>query len=250
MEAPSPVPEPGPPLRSLTLVVPAHDEAANLAWLVDRVADTLPGLAVAVDVVLVDDGSDDGGAAIAADRARHRGLALTVLRHDTRQGYGAAVGDGLRAARGETVAFTDADGQFDPADLGLLVPLLAEADLVGGWRMERNDPLARSVVSGVFNTVLRLALGLRVRDVDCALKLMRRSVLDAVDLGMRSAVINAELYLRAERAGFRIAQVGVPHHPRRAGRRSGARPRAVARAVRDILRLRLRLLREARRRPA
>ena len=230
-------------LSSLTLVLPAHNEAVNLRWLLPDAAGALREIADACDVVVVDDGSEDGTGEVAVASGAAAGLPVTVVRHETKQGYGAAVGDGLRAARGDFVAFTDADGQFDVADLALLVPLLAGADLVGGWRIERNDPAARSIVSGVFNLAVRTILGLRVRDVDCALKLMRRQVLDSITLEMRSALINAELYLRASRAGFRIAQVGVPHHPRRAGRRSGARPRAIARAIRDVVRLRIRLAR-------
>lgn len=243
---PGPDTSAAPPLSSLTLVVPCHNEAANLPWLVESASTVLPTLAERCDLVVCDDGSDDGSADVARTAGAAHGLAVSVVRHEVKQGYGAAVGDGLRAARGDYVAFTDSDGQFDLADLARLVPLLDHADLVGGWRIERRDAAFRSVVSGVFNTLLRLVLGVRVRDVDCAMKLMRRQVLDGIDLQMRSAVLNAELYLRARRAGFRIAQVGVPHHPRRAGRRSGARPRAVLRAFRDILRLRLRLWREAR----
>jgi glycosyltransferase involved in cell wall biosynthesis len=230
-------------LSSLTLVLPAHNEAVNLRWLLPDAAAKLAVIAERYDVVVVDDGSDDGTSTVATEAAAAAGLELTIVRHPTKEGYGAAVGDGLRAAHGDTVAFTDADGQFDVADLALLVPLLQDADLVGGWRIERQDPAARSIMSGTFNLAVRAVLGLRIRDVDCALKLMRREVLDAVDLEMRSALVNAELYLKARRAGFRVAQVGVPHHPRRAGRRSGGRPRTVARAVRDLVRLRLRIAR-------
>jgi glycosyltransferase involved in cell wall biosynthesis len=250
--APEPASEPE-RLSSLSLVLPAHNEAENLAWLLPEAAARLAEMAERCDVVVVDDGSDDGSSEVARSAAADVALALTLVRHETKQGYGATVGDGLRAARGDFVAFTDADGQFDVADLALLIPLLREADLVGGWRIDRQDAAARSIVSGAFNIAIRLILGLRIRDVDCALKIMRREVLDAVDLEMRSALMNAELYLRARRAGFRIAQAGVPHHPRRAGRRSGARPRAIARAIRDLARLRIRLARadraERRRQP-
>jgi hypothetical protein len=139
----------------------------------------------------------------------------------------------------EYTAFTDADGQFDVADLVRLVPpLLAGAELVGGWRIDRRDPAVRSVVSGVFNLALRLLYGLRVRDVDCAMKLMRTDFLRSIDLESRSALINAELYCKAKRDGRRIVQVPVPHHPRELGRRSGARPRAILRAIRELVRFR------------
>jgi glycosyltransferase involved in cell wall biosynthesis len=222
-------------LSGLSLVLPVHNEAENLTWLLPHVAATLPGFAERYEVVVVDDGSTDGSGALATSLAAGLGMDLRVVRHAHKSGYGATVGDGLRAARLDYVAFTDADGQFEVADLGLLIPLLDGADLVGGWREERQDAAMRSVVSWVFNTLVLVLYRLPYRDIDCALKVMRRSVLDSVDLHARSALINTELYYKARYAGWRIAQHSVPHHPRRAGRRSGARPRAIARAIKELV---------------
>jgi glycosyltransferase involved in cell wall biosynthesis len=229
--------EPGsaPPLSSLSLVLPVHNEAENLAWLLPHAAQVLPRLARSWDLVIVDDGSTDGSGAAATALAERLGIRLRVLRHEAKSGYGITVGDGLRAATGDYVAFTDADGQFEIADLGLLAPLLERADLAAGWREERRDARAREVVSWVFNTLVAILYRLPYRDVDCALKLMRREVLDSLTLEARSALINAELYYKARHAGWRIAQVAVPHHARVAGRRSGARPRAIARAIKELL---------------
>jgi glycosyltransferase involved in cell wall biosynthesis len=222
-------------LPGLSLVLPVHNEAENLPWLLPHIAATLPGFAERYEVVLVDDGSTDGSGALATSLAAGLGMDLRVVRHAHKSGYGATVGDGLRAARLDYVAFTDADGQFEVADLGLLIPLLDGADLVGGWREERQDAAMRSVVSWVFNTLVLLLYRLPYRDIDCALKVMRRPVLDSVELHARSALINTELYYKARYAGWRIAQHPVPHHPRRAGRRSGARPRAIARAIKELV---------------
>ncbi|MHB8533720.1 MAG: glycosyltransferase family 2 protein [Solirubrobacteraceae bacterium] len=231
------------PLSSLTLVLPVHNEVENLRWLLPHIAGTLPAIAERFNVVIVDDGSTDGSGHEARELASAHGLALSVVRHDHKSGYGATIGDGLRAADLDFVAFTDADGQFEVADIALLVPLLDRADLVGGWRAHRSDAWARSVVSGVFNLLVLVLYRLPYRDVDCALKLMRREVLESFELEARSALINTELYYKARRAGWRIAQRAVPHHPRRAGRRSGARPRAIARAVRELVVLRWRIRR-------
>ena len=228
-------------LSSLTLVLPVHDEAENLTWLLPHAAGVLPQLASRFDLVIVDDGSTDGSGRLAQTLAGELGLALQVVRHEQKSGYGITVGDGLRAARGDFVAFTDADGQFEIADLALLIPLLARADLAAGWREKRRDARAREVVSWVFNTLVAVLYRLPYRDVDCALKLMRREVLESLTLEARSALINAELYYKARYAGWRIAQVAVPHHPRVAGRRSGARPRAVDRAIKELLLFRLRI---------
>lgn len=234
---------PAPPLTSLTLVLPCHNEAENLGWLLPHCAEVLPTIARSWDLVLVDDGSTDGSGEIAVRLASELEIRVQVLRHEEKSGYGKTVGDGLRAARGDYVAFTDADGQFEIADLALLVPLMDRADLAAGWRRERRDARAREVVSWVFNTLVTVLYRLPYRDVDCALKLMRREVLDSVRLEARSALINAELYYKARHAGWRIAQVPVPHHPRVAGRRSGARPRAIIRAIKELLLFRLRIRR-------
>ena len=232
-----------PRLSSLSLVLPVHNEAENIGWLLPHAADVLPGIASRFDLVIVDDGSTDGSGELATTLAGKLGISLRVLRHEQKSGYGITVGDGLRAARGDFVAFTDADGQFEIADLARLVPLLDRADLAAGWREKRRDARAREVVSWVFNTLVTVLYRLPYRDVDCALKLMRREVLDSLTLEARSALINAELYYKARYAGWRIAQVAVPHHPRVAGRRSGARPRAIARAIKELLLFRLRIRR-------
>ncbi|HEY0410450.1 MAG TPA: glycosyltransferase family 2 protein, partial [Candidatus Dormibacteraeota bacterium] len=139
-------------LGSLTLVMPAHNEAESLCRLLPHAAEVLPGIARRVEVVLVDDGSTDGGGELAERLGGELDLEVRVIRHPRKSGYGISVADGLRAARMEYTAFTDADGQFDLADLALLVPaLLGGAGMVAGWRRERQDAAVRSVVSGVFN---------------------------------------------------------------------------------------------------
>jgi glycosyltransferase involved in cell wall biosynthesis len=223
------------PLPELSLVLPAHNEVENIRWLLPHLATTLPTLAQRYEVVVVDDGSTDGTGAVATELAAELGVDLRIVRHERKSGYGATVGDGLRATRLSYVAFTDADGQFEVADFALLIPLLDGADLVGGWREERSDAAMRSVVSWVFNTLILVLYRLPYRDIDCAMKVMRREVLDSVQLNARSALINTELYYKARHAGWRIAQHPVPHHPRRAGRRSGARPRAIARAIKELI---------------
>jgi glycosyltransferase involved in cell wall biosynthesis len=162
------------------------------------------------------------------------------VRHERKFGYGAAVGDGLRAADLDYAAFTDADGQLDVADLRLLVPLLAGADLVGGWRLTREDPAFRSVISGTFNRLVLWTFRIPIKDVNCALKIIRTDMLRRFELHSRSALINAELYWKVGLRGGRYKQVGVPHHPRRMGRRSGGRLIPILRAMKELVEIRFR----------
>jgi len=167
-------------------------------------------------------------------------MELNVIRHERKSGYGAAVGDGLRSTDLEYTAFTDADGQLDVADLSLLIPYLKDADLVGGWRMSREDPAFRSLISGTFNRLVLMTLKIQVKDVNCALKIIRTDVLRRYELHSRSALINAELYWKVQEHGGRYVQVGVPHHPRRMGRRSGGRLIPILRATKELAGIRFR----------
>lgn len=220
--------------------MPAHNESENLRWLLPHVNDVLPRIARRFNVIIVDDGSTDGTGRIAESIAGDLGMGLRVVRHEHKSGYGAAVGDGLRAADLDFTAFTDADGQLDVADLALLVPHLHEADLVGGWRLTREDPAFRSVISGVFNNLVLFTLRIPVKDVNCALKVIRTDMLRRFELHSRSALINAELYWKVQEHGGRYVQVGVPHHPRRMGRRSGGRLIPILRAMKELVEIRFR----------
>src|SRR5438270_8777742 len=220
--------------------MPAHNESENLRWLLPHVNEVLPRLASKFDVIIVDDGSTDGTADVARSVAAGLGMDLKVVRHEHKSGYGAAVGDGLRAADMDYTAFTDADGQLDVADLDKLVPLLDGADMVGGWRTTREDPAFRSVISGTFNRLVLMTLDIQVKDVNCALKIIKTSMLKRMTLNSRSALINAEMYWKTQRLGGRYVQVGVPHHPRTMGRRSGGRLIPILRASKELIQIRFR----------
>jgi glycosyltransferase involved in cell wall biosynthesis len=231
-----------PPAARLSYFFPAHDEAANLEPLVEEALAVLPTLAGEYEIVIVDDGSHDETPVI-ADRlaAAHPGV-VRVVHHPTNQGYGAALRSGFRAARFELVCFTDGDRQFRVEDLGrLLHTLEAGIDVVVGYRIERADPIIRTIYARLYRLANRIFFGLRVRDVDCACKLFRRQALEGVRIESAGAFFSAELLIKLDAAGSRTAEIGVPHHPRTAGSATGARPRVVLRAARDFWFLRLRL---------
>lgn len=198
----------------------------------------LPKLFERFNVIVVDDGSTDGTGDVARSVAEELGIELKVVRHEHKSGYGAAVGDGLRAADLDYAGFTDADGQLDVADFAKLVPLLRDADLAAGWRMTREDPAFRSVISGTFNVLVLWTLRIDVRDVNCALKIIKTPMLKRMTLHSRSALINAEMYWKVGRLGGTYRQVGVPHHPRTMGVRSGGRLIPILRACKELVQIR------------
>jgi glycosyltransferase involved in cell wall biosynthesis len=232
----------------LSYFFPAHDEAANVAALVAEALEGLPLLAHRFEIICVDDGSRDGTGDIADRLAADHPDLVRVVHHATNRGYGAALRSGFRAARFDLVCFTDGDRQFRVADLALLADRLAAGalegrapDVVAGYRLKRADPAIRLAYARVYRACLRLFFGLRLLDVDCACKLVRRGALEGIRLESRGAFLSAELLIKLRELGRSVVEVGVPHHPRTAGQASGADPRVVFRAVRDFWALRLRL---------
>jgi glycosyltransferase involved in cell wall biosynthesis len=164
---------------------------------------------------------------------------VRLVRHDRNRGYGAALRTGFAQARKDVVFFSDADGQFDLQELGGLIALLHTAPVVVGYRIKRNDPPHRLFIAKTYNLIVRAVFGLRVRDIDCAFKLLRRDALERVQLESNGAFISSELLIKLRRAGVPIAQAGVHHYPRTTGVSKGASVGVILKTIRDIIRLRL-----------
>lgn len=229
------------PLQDLSLFFPCHNEADNLEALVDDALTALPALATTYEVILVDDGSSDDSATVAARLAqRHPGV-VRLIRHEVNRGYGGALRSGFAEARYGHLAYTDGDRQFRVADLVRLVDRAQAtgSPVVIGYRLKRADPPLRLIYAALYRVANRVWFGLSVRDVDCAAKLFRRDALRGISVHSDGAFFSAELLIRLRLAGVNIAEVGVPHYPRTAGSPTGARISVITRAVRDFWSLRI-----------
>src|SRR2546421_2088880 len=218
----------------VSAVMPAFNEEANLEQSVGRVAPALPGQTRSFEIIVVDDGSRDGTAAL-LERLQGTHSQLRVVRHAANRGYGAAVRSRFDAARLSWVFLIDADNQFDPAEIGLLLAHAPEADIVAGYPRHRSDPLRRPLNALAFLTLVRLLFGRLGRDVNCAFKLIRRDLLVRMALQSDGALINTELLVLARQLHARIIEVPVHHYPRTAGTPTGANPRVVLRAFKELL---------------
>jgi glycosyltransferase involved in cell wall biosynthesis len=217
---------------ALSVVLPAFNEADNLAQTVQRAVSVLERLDLSAEIIVVDDGSTDDTAAIAA------GLPVRLICHPENQGYGAALRSGFAAARGERVFFTDADQQFDLSELPGLLAAAREADIAVGYRQVRRDPLHRRLNAAAWGGLVRRLFDLSVRDVNCAFKVIHRRVLEAVTLTSTGALINTELLASARSEGFSVVEIPVSHYPRTSGQQTGARPVVILKAFAELIALR------------
>jgi len=220
----------------LTLFFPAYNEAEIIEKTVREASRVGATLADDYEVIVVDDGSRDGTVA-AVERVAASDPHVRVVRHDRNRGYGAALRTGFANASKEFVFFSDADGQFDLAELAKLIAQTPIAPVVVGYRIKRSDAPHRLFIAKTYNLIVRTVFGLRVRDIDCAFKLFRREVLSRVDLESNGAFISSELLIKLRRAGVPIVECGVNHYPRTTGYSKGAGFTVILKTIRDILRL-------------
>ncbi len=225
-------------LRSLSVVMPAHNEAENIEGAILNAREAAFRAADRYEVVVVDDGSTDATAAIVSSMEAVYGESVRLIRNERRLGYGPTVRRAWSAARMEWVLFSDSDCQFDLREVLRLVPLTDDANIVTGWRRARQDGLLRRVNARIFNIATRLFFGTGVRDIDCAFKLMHTSALQRLELTAESAMVNTELIYQARQHGIRVAEAPVTHHARKFGEASGADPRVIAGAIGEFFTMR------------
>lgn len=199
------------------MVIPAYNEQESLSKAVEDALAALGPLVDNFELIVVDDGSTDGTNSLLRELVAEHHPRVRGLVHDTNRGYGAAIRSGFEAAGRELIFYTDADGQFDVSDLAHFIPLIDEYDVIVGFRVYRYDTVARSMLSWVYNLLVRGLFRVKVRDVDCAFKLFRREVLDAITIESTDFFVDAELVAKARRWNFRVLEKGVRHYPRLAG---------------------------------
>ena len=225
------------PHAGLTIFFPAYNDAGTIASLVIAARRTAQTLTSDFEILIVNDGSADETATIADELARTY-PEVRAVHHVKNRGYGGALRSGFAEASKDLIFYTDGDGQYDPSELAVLWPgMTDDVDLVNGYKISRSDPWHRIIIGRLYHHTVRLLFGLRVRDVDCDFRLMRRSIFERVALRHDSGVICLELMKKVQDAGFRIAQVPVHHYHRAFGRSQFFNVRRLVRTAIDVGRL-------------
>lgn len=227
---------------SLSVFFPAYNDGGTIASLVIAAIHAARGLTADFEVIVVNDGSQDATAEIIDELARTY-PEVRAVHHPQNRGYGGALRTGFATATRELVFYTDGDAQYDPAEMAVLWQRMAPGvDLVNGYKISRSDPLHRIVIGRVYHHVVKALFGLRVRDVDCDFRMMRRSIFDRVTLEKSSGVICLEMMKKIQDAGFTIVEAPVHHYHRAHGRSQFFNVRRILHTGVDVMKLWVRLV--------
>jgi glycosyltransferase involved in cell wall biosynthesis len=228
---------------SLSVFFPAYNDAPSLPGLLRKTFAMLEQNVADYEVIVVNDGSQDQTGQVLDDLRRQYGTYLRVVTHPENRGYGGALRSGFAAARKDFVFYTDGDSQYDVGELPLLLALMTpETGLVNGYKLERRDPVHRVWIGKTYNFCARLLFRVRIRDIDCDYRLIRRALLDEIRLTSTSGTICVELVRKLELSGWRVAETGVHHYERLYGRSQFFRVRSLAVTFAQLLRLWVRLV--------
>jgi glycosyltransferase involved in cell wall biosynthesis len=232
-------------LPELSVFFPAYNEAGNIEEVIKQALFILPKIANKFEILIINDGSTDSTLQI-SKRLAKKFQSVRVISQENK-GYGGALKKGFKEARFEWVFFTDSDLQFDISEITKFVKHVDSNDLIIGFRLERAEGWKRHLLASALKFWNRLMLGFprEINDIDCAFKLIHKKVLSEVEpLFSDGAMVSTELLLKAYRANFRFAQVGVKHYQRFIGKPTGSNTKVIAKAVVDTFYLQSQLFRQ------
>lgn len=222
---------------NISFFFPAFHDAGTVEKLVLAARDVLRELAQQWEIIIVNDGSFDNTGDV-ADECAQKYENVVVQHHIYNIGYGAALKTGFYTAQYDLIFYTDGDMQYDPRELRELLPLLnEEVAIVSGYKKKRADTWDRILSAKFYNFVVRMIFRIHVRDVDAAFKLIRREVIDNIDLISNGGFICAELFAKARKLGYQVVQHPVGHYPRTYGRSSAFNLFFILRSTIELLEL-------------
>ncbi len=224
---------------SVSLVIPMFNEELNIEHAVSAAVEALTKYSDDYEIIVVDDASTDDSPAMVA-RMAEENPRIRVLRHEKNRKLGGTIRTGFAAATKDLVLYMDADLPFDPDVLGRAIRAMqvTGADLIAGYRHDRTmEGLRRTIYSYVYNTLIGVLFGWPHRDINFSFKLLKRRVLQKIELKSEGSLIDAELIVKAKNRGFAIQQIGIDYFPRIRGTSRLSSPTVILKILRELVKL-------------
>jgi glycosyltransferase involved in cell wall biosynthesis len=219
----------------ISCVFPAYNEEENIEKAIREAVKVFVNVGLDYEIIVVDDGSEDGTSEVTLSMAKEN-KNIRLIKHSINLGYADALRTGFKSASKDYVFYTDADNQFDLKDIKKALPLIKDADMVIGYRLERADNIVRKMGSFGYNLLARELLKLEVRDIDCAFKLFRREVFDKIEIKTKAWLVDTEILAKAKKNNMIIKEIGVKHLPRERGKVT-VKPGDIVRSFKGLLSL-------------
>jgi glycosyltransferase involved in cell wall biosynthesis len=217
----------------VSLCFTAYKDERTVRTVAEKALKLLPSVSDEYEIIIVDDGSPDRSGEIADELAR-QDACIRVIHHPKNLGYGAAVRSGLAASRFNYVCLTDGDDEYEIEDFRRLLGLRDYYDLVITFRYKKIYSNRRIFISWVYNKLLRFLFRTPFRDISTGLRMVRKSILEEIELEATSSFIGAELAIKAMLKGYRIGEVGIQTFPRTFGSGSSTSLRNILATMRDL----------------
>jgi len=214
--------------------MPAYNEKDNIEQAVRSAYSVLGDTCDDYEIIIVDDGSTDGTSEI-LDKLTEQMPNLRVIHHGTNCKFGRTLRDGIAAARKGLVFLTDSDNPIDMEDMKKAIPLMKEYDFVNGRRLAREPSVKRIIYTAVYNMMIRALFGLTVHDVNFSYKMIKRELLQKMNLHSNGSFIDAEMLIEAKRLGARICEINIMYYPRVLGESTLASPSVIIKILYEML---------------
>lgn len=224
--------------HSISIVIPAYNEEANIREVVLESLEVLRSLTPRYEILVMDDASQDSTGEIIEDLARQYPGEVRALHHQKNTGTNLSLVELFKAACCDLVFFLPADKQILPESLHRYLERMEkeQADIVMGWRKNRADQSYRAFFNWTFRFLLKILTGFNYHDA-AASDLYKKSVLDQIEMESRGRLLQAEIAAKASALGYRVREVEVDHHPRIAGKQTGIKPKTAYLSLMDLLRV-------------
>lgn len=219
----------------ISIFFPCFNDRSTIGKIVKDAIFTIKKFTKKYEIIVVDDGSTDGSQKFLQKLSK--GVRnLRVIFHKRNLGYGGALRTGFRTAKYELIFYTDGDGQYDVKDLPLLLSIITkDIDFINGIKMSRNDPIYRIVIGNIYSFFTRWLFWIPIFDIDCDFRLIRKSIIEKLDLKSNSGAICIELVKKAQRAGAKFRQISIPHLERSFGTSQFFRADRIAKTLSEVL---------------
>jgi glycosyltransferase involved in cell wall biosynthesis len=228
-------------LNELSVFFPCYNEEKNILNTFNKALPTIKEIAQRWEILLIDDGSKDNTAKVLEKIHQQYPQNTKIITHRPNRGYGAALKSGFYNSRYEWIVFADGDGQFNFDEIRNLISTQEQtkADIVIGYYLGRKVPFYRIWGSMVWQLAVFLLFGLKVKDIDCGFKLIRKKVIDTIPKleAERGPFISSEFLIKAKKSKFKIVEIGVNHFDRQYGEATGAKLNVILSGLADLVRL-------------